>query len=163
MPLGKLITEEIITSSIHVVFAAGTCAADLSTTWWPAELDRINTVTFVTSATYSSQCTPMTATVYINHAWWKLYPAPQCKMFSFTDSNWSSDRKKCDWQQWYQTSNCVNVSTALKRNKLGREREREREEGEKKNKKKGVTGISDSKVIICIGNSGSNPELAPFR
>jgi len=27
----------------------------------------------------------------------------------------------------------------------------------------GVTGISDSKVIICIGNSGSNPERAPFR
>ena len=26
-----------------------------------------------------------------------------------------------------------------------------------------VTGISDSKVIICIGNSGSNPERAPCR
>jgi len=28
---------------------------------------------------------------------------------------------------------------------------------------RGVTGISDSKVILCIGNSVSNPELAPFR
>jgi hypothetical protein len=26
-----------------------------------------------------------------------------------------------------------------------------------------VTGISDSKVIICMGNSGSNTEQAPFR
>jgi len=68
VPLGTCITEEIIISSIHMVFAAGTYAADLSTTWWPAGRDRINTVTFVTSATYSSQCKPMTATVYINPA-----------------------------------------------------------------------------------------------
>jgi hypothetical protein len=27
----------------------------------------------------------------------------------------------------------------------------------------GVAGISDSKVIICMGNSGSNTEQAPFR
>jgi len=50
VPLGTHITEEIIISSIHMVFAADTCATYLSTTW-PAELDRINTVTFVTPAT----------------------------------------------------------------------------------------------------------------
>jgi len=32
MPLGTHITEEIIISSIHMVFAAGTSAKDLSTT-----------------------------------------------------------------------------------------------------------------------------------
>ena len=32
VPLGKCITEEITISSIHMVFATGTCVADFSTT-----------------------------------------------------------------------------------------------------------------------------------
>jgi hypothetical protein len=78
--------EEINISSIHMLFTVGTYTADINTTRGPAELVKINTVTSVISATYKSQCKPITATVYINHAWEKLYLAPQCKMFSLTES-----------------------------------------------------------------------------